>query len=70
MPGLPAEDRRMEFSQIGDPRRAALYRRSFYREAAFMGFAGFTFIVGAGLFFIDLPALQVFMKPHLIGLAF
>jgi decaprenyl-phosphate phosphoribosyltransferase len=124
-----------EYRQIADPRRAALYRRSFgkyteerlllaaffyaifsaffiaiflvkyriellltfpllavlftwylaigfkrdspaqapeklYREVAFLGFAAFTFIAGAILFFIDIPVLRGFQEPYLIHLPF
>jgi decaprenyl-phosphate phosphoribosyltransferase len=49
---------------------AAQAPEKLYREATFLGFAAFTFIAVAALFFIDIPILQVFQEPLLIRLPF
>ena len=45
---------------------AAQAPEKLHREVAFMGFAALTFLVGAALFFIDLPFLRALMEPHFI----
>jgi decaprenyl-phosphate phosphoribosyltransferase len=49
---------------------AAQAPEKLYRETAFLGFAAFTFIAGAVLFFIHIPLLQAFQEPYLIRLPF
>ena len=49
---------------------AAQAPEKLYREAALLGFAAFTFIAAAALFFIDLPLLLWFQEPQLIRLPF
>jgi 4-hydroxybenzoate polyprenyltransferase len=49
---------------------AAQAPEKLYREAVFLGFAVFTFIAGAALFFIDLPLLRALQEPFLVRLPF
>jgi 4-hydroxybenzoate polyprenyltransferase len=46
---------------------AAQAPEKLHRERAFMCFAGFTFLVAAALFFVDLPFLRALMEPHFIA---
>jgi len=47
---------------------AAQAPEKLYREAIFMGFAGFTFLMAAVLFFVRVPFLHGLMDPQLISL--
>ncbi|HEX3666568.1 MAG TPA: UbiA family prenyltransferase [Rhizomicrobium sp.] len=47
---------------------AAQAPEKLYKEGVFMGFAGFTFLMAAMLFFIPLPFLHSLMDPQLIPL--
>lgn len=49
---------------------AAQAPEKLYRERAFMGFAALTFVVAALLFFINLPFLDVLMRPAILTLHF
>jgi len=49
---------------------AAQAPEKLYREAVFLGFAVFTFIAGAALFFIDLPLMRALQEPFLVRLPF
>lgn len=46
---------------------AAQAPEKLHRERAFLCFAGFTFVVAAMLFFVDLPFLRALMEPHFIA---
>lgn len=47
---------------------AAQAPEKLYREALYLGFAGFTFFAAAALFFVRLPFLHGLMDPQLIPL--
>jgi 4-hydroxybenzoate polyprenyltransferase len=49
---------------------AAQAPEKLYREVPFMGFAALTFVLGALLFFLDVPFLHGLMEPHVIAVGF
>ncbi len=56
---------------IGSRRESAAQApEKLYREVTFMCFVGFTFLVSAALFFVDLPFLRGLMEPHVIAVGF